>query len=225
MSRPNKNIERSSPTIPFSVFGRASRLLWEELFLLGVTSFTWMLFGLSLVALPPLTMGLVYVTNQVARGNAISYTLLFTGAWRFLGRSYIWGAINACVILLFLADLTYYQQLPGDTGTAAVTLAILLALAWGVVQLLTLPLLIELGPKSLKAAFRQALVLTISQPSFVIALVIVTALLALFCWFLPILIGLAFSYLALVVSVAVIKLKEPELDKQLSQKQPRLMRK
>jgi uncharacterized membrane protein YesL len=224
VSRPDKHIERSSTTIPFSVFGHASRLLWEELFLLGATSFTWLLFGLSVLALPPLTVGLVYVTNQVARGNAISYTMLFSGAWRFLGRSYIWGAINAFVILLFLADLTYYQQMPGDTGTVAVTLAILLVLAWSVVQLLTLPLLIELGPKSLKAAFRQALVLTISQPGFVIGLVIATALLALFCWFMPILIGLAFSYLALVVNVAVVKLKEPELDRQLSQKRPRASR-
>jgi uncharacterized membrane protein YesL len=224
VSRPDKHIERSSTTIPFSVFGRASRLLWEELFLLGVTSFTWLLFGLSVLALPPLTVGLVYVTNQVARGNAISYTMLFSGAWRYLSRSYIWGAINAFVILLFLADLMYYQQLPGDTGTVAVTLAILLVLAWSVVQLLTLPLLIELGPKSLKAAFRQALVLTISQPGFVIGLVIATALLALFCWFMPVLIGLAFSYLALVVNVAVVKLKEPELDRQLSQKRPRASR-
>jgi len=169
-------------------------------------------------------VGFVYVTNQVARGNAIRYTMLFTGAWRFLGRSYIWGVINACVILLLMADLMYYQQIPGDLATVAVTLSILLALAWGVMQLLTLPLLIELGPKSLKAAFRQALLLTISQPGFVIATVIVMALLALLAWFMPILIGLVFGYLALVVNVAIVKLRDPELDRQMSQKQSRKLR-
>ncbi len=214
MSRLNKNSARQAPTIPLSVFGRASRLLWEELFLLLVMGYTWMLLGASLVLLPPLTVGLVYVTNQVARGNAIRYGMLFSGARHFLSRSYIWGAINAFAIALVLADLTYYQQIQGDLGAAAVTLAILLALAWSVVQLLTLPFLIELGPKSLRAAFRQALVLTISQPAFVIGLVIATALLALLCWFFWIMIGLAFAYLALVVNIAIIKLREPEVGAQ-----------
>jgi uncharacterized membrane protein YesL len=151
--------------------------------------------------------------------------MLFSGGWRYLSRSYIWGAINAFVILLFLADLMYYQQLQGDLGIAAVTLAILLALAWGIVQLLTLPLLIELGPKSLKAAFRQALLLTISQPAFVVGLVVATALLALLCWFFPIMIGFAFAYLALVVNIAIVMLRDPELDRQMSHKQPRSMQK
>ena len=211
MSRPTRNNGRQALTIPLSVFGRASRLLWEELFLLLVMGYTWMLLGASLVLLPPLTVGLVYVTNQVARGNAIRYGMLFSGARRFLSRSYIWGVINAFAIAFVLADLSYYQQIQGDVGIAAVTLSILLALAWSVVQLLTLPLLIELGPKSLRAAFRQALVLTISQPAFVIGLVIATALLALLCWFFWIMIGFAFAYLALVVNIAIIKLREPEV--------------
>ncbi len=223
MSKPNKTGAHQTPTISLNVFRRASRLLWEELFLLGVASYIWMLLGIFIVLLPPLTVGLVYMANQVARGNAISFTMLFSGARRFLSRSYIWGAINAFVIVLVLADLTYYQQVQGDLGAAAVTLAILLALAWGVIQLLTLPLLIELGPKSLRAAFRQALVLTISQPVFVAGLVVAIALLALVCWFFPIMIGFAFAYLALVVNIAVVKLRDPELDRQLSQKRPRAL--
>jgi uncharacterized membrane protein YesL len=222
---PTRNHTPSDITIPFSVFGRASRLLWEELFMLFLISGTWLLFLPSLLALPPLTVGLVYVTNQVARGNTIHYTMLFTGAWRFLSRSYIWGVINAVALMLLLADLLTYQQMPGDLATMAVTLSILLMLAWGVMQLLTLPLLIELGPKSLKAAFRQALLLTLSQPRFVITLVIVVALLALFVWFIPIMLGLIFSYLALVINVAIVKLRDPELDRQMGQKQPRSRRK
>jgi uncharacterized membrane protein YesL len=225
VSKLDKPGARQTPTIPLNVFRRASRLLWEELFLLGVASYIWLLLGFFIVLLPPLTVGLMYMANQVARGNAIRFTMLFSGGWNYLSRSYIWGAINAFVILLFLADLMYYQQLQGDLGVAAVTLAILLALAWGIVQLLTLPLLIELGPKSLKAAFRQALLLTISQPAFVVGLVVATALLALLCWFLPIMIGFAFAYLALVVNIAIIKLRDPELDRQLAQKQPRSMQK
>ncbi len=224
MGQPDKNRVRQTPTIPLNVFGRASRLLWEEMFLLGVASSIWMLLGIFLVLLPPLTVGLMYMANQIARGNAISLTMLFSGARRFLSRSYLWGAVNALAIFLVLADLTYYQQVQGDLGIAAVTLAILLALAWGVIQLLLLPLLIELGPKSLRAAFRQALMLAISQPAFVIGLVIATALLALLCWFFWIMIGFAFAYLALVVNIAIVRLRDPELDRQLSQKRPRALR-
>ena len=224
MNKSIKNSARRTPTIPLNVFGRASRLLWEELFLLGVASYIWMMLGLTIVLLPPLTVGLIYMANQIARGNAISFSMLFSGGRRYLSRSYIWGAINALAIVLLLADLSYYQQLEGDLGIMAVTLAILLALAWGIVQLLTLPLLIELGPKSLKAAFRQALVLTISQPGFVVGLVIATALLALLCWFFPIMIGFAFAYLALVVNIAIVKLRDPELDRQMAQKRPRALK-
>jgi len=224
VSKLDKPAARQTPTLPLNVFGRASRLLWEELFLLGVASYIWMLLGVFIVLLPPLTVGLMYMANQVARGNAISFTLLFSGARRFLSRSYIWGAINAFAIVLVLADLSYYQQVQGDLGIAAVTLAILLALAWSLVQLLTLPLLIELGPKSLRAAFRQALMLTISQPAFVIGLVVAMALLALLCWFFPIMIGFAFAYLALVVNIAIVKLRDPELDREMSQKRPRARR-
>ena len=154
MSKLDKHSARQTPMIPLNIFRRASRLLWEELFLLGVASYLWMLLSVFIVLLPPLTVGLMYMANQVARGNAISLTMLFSGARRFLSRSYIWGVINAFAIAFVLADLTYYQRIQGDAGIAAVTLAILLALAWSVVQLLTLPLLIELGPKSLRAAFR-----------------------------------------------------------------------
>ncbi len=225
MSKPDKSSARQAPVIPLNVFGRASRLLWEELFLLGVASYIWMMLSLTIVLLPPLTVGLVYMANQIARGNAIRFTLIFSGGWRYLSRSYLWGLINALAILLVLSDLTYYQQIQGDLGTVAVTLAILLALAWAIIQLLTLPLLVELGPKKLGAAFRQALVLTISQPAFVIGLVVAVALLALLCWFFPIMIGFAFAYLALVVNIAIVKLRDPELDRQMAQKQPRVRRK
>jgi uncharacterized membrane protein YesL len=225
VSKLDKRSAHPTPAIPLNVFQRASRLLWEELFLLGVASYLWMLLSFFIVLLPPLTVGLMVMANQVARGNAIGFTMLFSGARRYLSRSYIWGAINALAIALLLADLSYYQQLQGDLGIAAVTLAVLLALAWGVVQLLTLPLLIELGPRRLRSAFRQAVVLAISQPAFVVGLVIATALLALLCWFLPIMIGFAFAYLALVVNIAIVKLRDPELDRQMSHKQPRSMQK
>ena len=221
MNKPGKQIKQQVPVISLNVFRRASRLLWEELFLLGVASYIWMLLSFFIVLFPPLTVGVMYLANQVARGNAIRFSMLFSGGWHYLRRSYIWGAINAFAVLLVLADLTYYQQVQGDLGSAAVTLAILLALVWGVVQLLTLPLLIELGPKSLRAAFRQALLLTISQPGFVIGLLMATALLALLCYFFPIMIGFAFAYLALVVNIAMVKLRDPELDRQMSQKRSR----
>ncbi len=38
--------------------------------------------------------------------------MLFSGARRFLSRSYIWGAINAFAIVLVLADLSV---LPADS--------------------------------------------------------------------------------------------------------------
>jgi uncharacterized membrane protein YesL len=155
-----------------------------------------------------ITIGLFYVTNQVAHGNAINFTTQFVGAGRFLDRGLIWGAINALASLLIWADLRYYQNIGSTLGIASVTLAILLALAWIVIQVFTLSFLIEAGPTHLRAAFRQAFVLVVSQPLFVVSLLIVMALLALLCWYLPIMLGYAFVYLALIANVAIVTLRD-----------------
>jgi hypothetical protein len=37
-------------------------------------------------------------------------------------------------------------------------------------------------------------------------------------------IGFAFAYLALVVNIALVKLRDPELDRQMAQKRPRKLK-
>lgn len=202
--------------ISLSVFWRALKYLWDELFLLSVIGLMWMLLGLaciitvpltlglSLMPLVPLTVGLFYVTNQVVRGNAITFQMWFVGAWKFLSRSLFWGAVNWLVGLIVWADLGYYGQLSGDLGVAFVTLAVLLALAWIVWQILTLACLIEAGPLGLRAAYRKAGLLMLSQPLFVIALIVISGILVIICSYLPVLTGHAFGYVALTANAAVL---------------------
>ncbi|HZY44554.1 MAG TPA: hypothetical protein VFF70_07380 [Anaerolineae bacterium] len=202
--------------IPVSVFWRALKYLWDELFLLSVIGIMWMLFGLacivmvpltlglSLLPLVPLTVGLFYVTNQVVRGNAIHFQMWFVGARKFLSRSLFWGAVAWSMSLLVWADLGYYGQISGDIGVAFVTLAVLLALTWIVWQILTLACLIEAGPLSLRAAYRTAWLLMLSQPLFVIALIVISGILVIICLYLPVLTGHAFGYVALTANAAVL---------------------
>lgn len=210
----------SSILLPFDVFKRALRLFWDELFLLGLAGYMWMLLGIFILPFAPMTVGLFYVANQVAYGNAISFKLQFQAARRFLGRSLIWGAINVVAAVLVWADLNYYQQLNGDLGIASLTLLILLALAWSVVQIFVLGWLVELGPLRLRAAFRQAFVIVVTQPLFVIILLIMVALLALIFWYVPILLGYALAFLALIVNVAILKWQEIDRAKQPADKRP-----
>jgi uncharacterized membrane protein YesL len=220
------NVEPSSSTIllPIDILKRALRLFWDELFLLGLIGACWMFFGLFVLPFAPLTVGLFYVTNQVAHGNAISFKLAFEAAWRFVSRSLIWGVINVLAGLLVWADLSYYQQLNGDLGIASLTLLVLLVLAWSVVQVFVLGWLVELGPRRLRAAFRQAFVVVVSQPLFVIVLLIILALLAVICWYLPIVLGYAMALLALIANVAILKWQEIDRGKQTVDQQPRATR-
>jgi uncharacterized membrane protein YesL len=127
--------------------------------------------------------------------------------------------------LLIWADLRYYQDIGGTLGTVFVTLAVLLTLAWIVIQVFILSFLIETGPTHLRAAFRQAFVLVVSQPLFVVGLLIVMALLALLCWYLPIMLGYAFVYLALIANVAVVTLRDSRTSvKRLSNENNRALR-
>lgn len=222
--------------ISLSVFWRALKFLWDELFLLSIVGLVWMMLGLaciilvpltlglSLMPLVPLTVGLFYVTNQVARGNAINIQTLFVGAWQFMSRGLLWGALNWIVGLLVWADFGYYEQLNGDVGVALVTLAMLLALAWIVWQILTLACLMEAGALKLKAAYRRAWLLMISQPLFVIALIVFSGILTIICSYLPVLTGHAFVGLALVTNAAVLSTTEKRsgVNKRSREDDPRL---
>ncbi len=128
----------------------------------------------------------------------------FVGARQYAGSSLIWGAINLIAGLLIWADLRYYSDLGGNLGIGLVALAVLLTLAWVLLQVVALPFLIESDPPRLRAAFKQAFVLLISQPLFIVSLLIVVTLLGVLCWYLPILLGYAFAYLALVANLAVL---------------------
>lgn len=222
--------------VSLSVFWRALKYLWDELFLLSLASIIWMIlglgcillvpltFGLSLMPMVPLTAGLFFLTNQVAHGNAIKLQWLFVGAWKFMSRSLLWGAVNWLAGLLVWADVGYYGQLSGDVGAALVTLSTLLALAWIIWQILTLACLIEGGPLSLRAAYRRAWLLMLSQPLFVAAQIVISGMLVIICAYLPILTGHAFSYIALVANVMVLAAtdKRSGVKKQSTRNDPRL---
>lgn len=211
----------SSILLPIDILKRTLRLFWDELFLLGLAGYLWMLLGIFILPIAPLTAGLFYVTNQVAQGNVISFKLQFQAARRFLSRSLIWGAINALAGVLVWADLSYYQQLNGQLGTALLTLLLLLVLAWSVIQVFVLGWLVELGPRRLRAAFRQAFVIVVTQPLFVIVLLIVLALLAVICWYLPIVLGYAIAFLALIVNVAIVQWQTLDRAQQAADQQSR----
>jgi len=219
------NVEPSSSILlPIDILKRTLRLFWDELFLLGLAGYLWMLLGIFILPFAPLTAGLFYMTNQVARGNVISFKLQFEAAQRFLGRSLIWGAINVLAGLLVWADLSYYQQLNGDLGIASLTLILLLTLAWSVIQVFVLGWLVELGPLRLRSAFRQAFVIVVTQPLFVVVLLIFLALLAVICWYLPIVLGYAMAFVALIVNVAILKWQEIDRAKQPADQPSRTVR-
>lgn len=199
---------RNSALIPIGLLWRAAKLTWGELFVLGLAGYAWILLGLFVLPFAPMMIGLFYVANQVAHENAVGVKTVFQGARRFLGRSLIWGALNLLAGLAVWADLSYYQQMQGDLGVVLLTLAVLLALAWIVVQVLSLPFLIEAGPTHLKLAYRRAFLFVASQPGFVAGLLVVLALWALVCWYLPVLIGYGMCYIAVAANLAVATMLE-----------------
>ncbi len=218
------------------VFWRALKFMWEELFLMSLAGITWMLLGLggiiltpftlglSLLPLVPLTAGLFFLTNQIAHGNAINFQMLFVGAWKYISRSFLWGTVNWLIILIVWVDLSYYGQFSSNMGTAAVTLAALLALSWMIWQILTLACLIEGGPFTLRAAYRKAWLLMISQPVFVLALIVISGLLTIICAYAPVVTGYAVGYIALAANVLILSIGKNRSgqQKRSEQRDPRM---
>ena len=55
--------------------------------------------------------------------------------------------------------------------------------------------------------------LVISQPLFIVPLLIVLALLALLCWYLPIMLGYSIVFLALITNVAVVTARDKSISR------------
>ena len=198
--------------------------LWEDFVLLIMMNILWSLTALLAIApllllggsepilglalsfvlfwlLPIVTGALCFVTNQVARGNAVGWGTFATGLRRYWLKSLIVTAISLVVLALIAVNIQFYAVvLQGTWTTFAVSIWVIIGIYWLIVQIYWFPMLLELENEKVLLSLRNALALPIITPGFSLTILLVLILLAVLCIVLTVPLPLFMAALLLLIA-------------------------
>ena len=234
---------------PREVLGKWLRSLWEDLFVLLTASVMWTVVGLGpalvlfsvglaplgfialLVAAPPMTMGVYYVTNRLAHDYVGKFEHIFEGARQYARPAWLLAVVNLAIAAVLWANYQFYapseegpriidlaggaqfQIDPNSTwAVAARSILFSIALVWIYSQLYALPMLLEQKVPSIWFAMRNSLFLAFGSPALTITLTIILLILGFlillalpqFLRWLPFMLILP-SMIALLTNIAVVQ--------------------
>jgi len=192
--------------------------IWEEMLYLIVFNVIWLLGSLLIIPLPFVTFGLFFIVHDIGQGKGIKFSAFFGYARQNWKDAYIWGAINAGILLVLGINLTFYGDIAGTGAQWAFLVRILIVgalILWGVLQLIVLPLYPRLEEPGFRIALRNAAVLLGRHPGPVfMLLVIAVAILVLSVIFPAISFLGSMALIAIVTNRLVEALVEQELKRQ-----------
>lgn len=197
---------------PREVLGKWLRGLWEEMFVLLTASAAWTVIGLGpalilfalglaplgfialLVAVPPMTLGVYYVTNRLAHDYVGKFSHIFAGARLYARQAWLLALVNLLIGAVLWANYQFYAPADGprivgiggaeltidpNSTWAVVARSILfsIALVWVYSQLYAMPMLLEQKEPNILFAMRNSLFLAFSSPALTITLTIILLLL------------------------------------------------
>ena len=175
--------------------------LWEDFVILVLMNLLWfitlvlpvlptVIFGASqptvalalgivlLIPLPIVSAGICFVTNQITRGYAASWSMFAQGVHRYWGKSLIVALVNLIVLILLATNIQFYGiVLQGTWTTFAMSIWIVLSGYWLLVQVYWFPMMLELESEKLLLALRNALLMPLVSPGFSLLLSIILVLL------------------------------------------------
>ena len=195
---------------------RALRVFWSslgglyyELFLLMGVNLAWLGLSLLIVTAPPATAGVYYLTNQLARGETVSFGLFVQGMRRYFRRSWLLAIIVLVINALLAVNLLFYASFTNQWVRLLSVLWGYLIVFWLAMLIYLFPLLIEQESKSLLLLLRNAALLVLDNLAFTLTLGVLLLLFLLLNVFLAVpLLLIVVSGLALVQSKALLTVLE-----------------
>jgi uncharacterized membrane protein YesL len=172
-------------------FGRSFVLYFDEFLLLLVLS---ALQGFALVTLilaPPVAAGISVITNRMAQEKRVGWAFFWEGLREHFWRSY--AVLGVWVIVAFLLAFNVYFYFR-NTGSFLQYFSFVwasLVLIWVSFLPYLLPVMLETEPPALRIIYRNAIILSFSQPLYTFMLMIQLLLLGVLTWYLPFLLFLA----------------------------------
>lgn len=166
--------------IPFRVLWAAFKDFYEEMFTLVGANLLWVVLAIPVVTIPPATVGMLYLTNQVAHHKTIEFRMFFEGFKTYLWKSYLHALLNLGVLLLLATNIWFYGAQFPDQQWAVIVRGIFVGLAviWALIQIYVWPMLFEQEQPKLLLAIRNAAFLTFASPVITLVLGILMVLVA-----------------------------------------------
>ncbi len=133
----------------------------------------WFFTSVLIITAPPATLALAAITHELGYRRPVGWRDFFRFMGRYFGVGWRWGLINLAVIIIYVANLLFYTQLDAPLnflGRGFWTLALIL---WLLVQMYTLPLLLEQETPHVRLALRNAFVLLLRHSTYTLAFALV----------------------------------------------------
>ncbi len=181
--------------------------LVEEVFWLILVNILWCLLAVLVLPIPFATAGLAWVAATIGEGKVISLRTFIEGGRRLWKPAYLWGLANLGVGAIIWLNFAFYYNHPAQWAAIARLLVVAVALWWAAIQFYTFPFLVVQEEPSLKMAYRNSMILIISQPVLAAAVFVVVALLSVVSYLLKMfpLVVLYFVLLALLANRTVVE--------------------
>ncbi|MBN2047795.1 MAG: hypothetical protein JW750_08145 [Anaerolineaceae bacterium] len=149
---------------------------WEMLINSIMLSMIWLVCSATVVLFPPATFGLYYALRERDRLDN-RFKLMFEGAKKYAGQSYLWFLFNLIVAFLGYVNVKFYSQLNSVILQALLVVIILVLVVWIAVQIYAILFLFRQEKKNLFFAYRNGFFLFMTSPLFSIGMLMILGLL------------------------------------------------
>ncbi|MGE5222093.1 MAG: DUF624 domain-containing protein [Omnitrophica WOR_2 bacterium] len=142
------------------VMRQALKDAWSDLWTVLVCNLVWLLAQLLIIPGPPATLALFYYANQKAKGEPSDLSDFWYGFRHYWRPAWRWGLLNDALLIVLAGDYLLTGRL-SQGMTAHLIQGFYLALlgVWLLIQLLTLPFLLEQETPSIRQALRNGAVM------------------------------------------------------------------
>ncbi len=147
--------------------------LWADLWTTAVVNLAWLLCQVLVLPGPPATLALFYYGNKLAHGEIADIWDFWRALRRYWRPAWRWGLVNLALLFILIGDVRLTGR-SGSSMTAQFVQGFYIALlgVWFLLQLYTIPFLLEQEKPDVRTALRNAALMTSRNPVFSLGLML-----------------------------------------------------
>ncbi|MEN6435203.1 MAG: DUF624 domain-containing protein [Anaerolineaceae bacterium] len=170
----------------FQIIYLALRDIWDDLWTALVINLIWTVCVILIIPGPPATLALFNYSNRLAHGEIADLADFFTSFNRYWRPAWRWGIINLSLVSIFIGDIFLIGRsaLTSSTIRMVQGFYITAIIICFLVQLYTIPFMLEQEKPIVRMAFRNSIVMIGKNIPFSVVLGIAIILILLFGTFL-----------------------------------------